>query len=66
MKIKVRLQMEFKPTQAPHDQIIVACLGQMECPGTPGLLQAVGHLLQIILKWQSKLGPIHFFSVQWT
>ena len=48
MKIKIRLQMKLKPTQAPHDQNIVACLGQMECPGTPGLLQALGHLLQII------------------
>ena len=26
----------------------MACLGQMECPGTPGLLQAPGQLLQII------------------
>jgi hypothetical protein len=47
MEIQVRLQMEFKPPQAPHDQIIVACLGQMECPGTPGLLQALGQLLQL-------------------
>ena len=34
-------------TQAPHEQNGVACLGQIEYPGTPGLLQALGHLLQI-------------------
>ena len=35
------------PTQAPHEQNIVASLSQVECPGTHGLLQAPGHLLQL-------------------
>ena len=39
---------KVKPSQAPHDQIIVACLAQMECPGTPGLWQALGQILQMI------------------
>ena len=48
LKIQFKAPNDQIPTQAPHDQNIVACLGQMECPRTPGLLQAPGQLMQLI------------------